>query len=130
LLFLEALLIALDARYPDLVPNEWNIGRMVAGPLMHQLEGLWLTSTVVVIGGGLSMAGIGLLRLQEWGRVLAIALQGFGLAEALFEVLSRGDDEVATEIAPYIRLALGALIVIGLHHRAVRRAFDDRIRRG
>jgi hypothetical protein len=90
--------------------------RGVFGPLAQTLPVLGLASLVVVGGGGLALAGLGLLHLREWGWVLAMALQGLGLANALFAHL-HGDRQ-------YVQLALCSFVVLALNQREVRQAFQ------
>lgn len=88
------------------------------GPILMVLPGLGLATVIVVAGGGLGLAGLGLLHLREWGWVLAMALQGFGLADALYAHF-HGD-------RPYVTLALCSFVVLVLNQREVRQAFAAR----
>ena len=92
------------------------------GPLLSVFPGLGLATLIVVAGGGLALAGLGLLHLREWGWVLATTLQGFALADALYAHV-HGD-------RPYITLALCSFIVLVLNQREVRQAFALRDRNG
>jgi hypothetical protein len=86
------------------------------GQVVSVLPGLGLAAVIVLAGGGLSVAGLGLLRMREWAWVLAMALQGLGLASALYEHAS-GQPR-------YVSLALGSFVVLVLNQREVRHAFD------
>jgi hypothetical protein len=88
------------------------------GPIVSVLPGLGLAITIVVAGGGLALAGLGLLHLREWGWVLATTLQGCGLADALYAHV-HGD-------RPYFTLALCSFVVLVLNQREVRQAFAAR----
>jgi hypothetical protein len=88
------------------------------GPIVRVLPGLGLASIIVVAGGGLALAGLGLLHVREWGWVLAMTLQGFGLADALYAHV-HGD-------RPYLTLALCSFVVLVLNQREVRQAFVPR----
>ena len=90
------------------------------GPLVSVVPGLGLAAIVVVAGGGLALAGLGLLHLREWGWVLATTLQGFALADALYAHF-HGD-------RPYLTLALCSFVVLVLNQREVRQAFAPRDR--
>jgi hypothetical protein len=79
------------------------------------LPGLGVAIVIVVAGGGLALAGLGLLHLREWGWVLAMALQGFGLANALYTHVV-GEPQ-------YLPLALCSFVVLVLNQREVRLAF-------
>jgi len=92
------------------------------GPLVSVVPGLGLAAMVVVAGGGLALAGLGLLHLREWGWVLATTLQGCALAEALYAHF-HGD-------RPYLTLALCSFVVLVLNQREVRQAFAPRDRHG
>lgn len=88
------------------------------GPILNVLPGLGFATVVVVAGGGLGLAGVGLLHLREWGWVLAMSLQGFGLVDALYAHV-HGD-------RPYVTLALCSFVVLVLNQREVRQAFAAR----
>jgi hypothetical protein len=88
------------------------------GPLIGLLPGLGLAAVIVVAGGGLALASVGLLRLREWAWVLAMALQGVGLADALWETY--------TGQPQHLTLAVGSFVVLVLNQREVRQAFDGR----
>ena len=88
------------------------------GPIVSVLPGLGLAIIIVVAGGGLALAGLGLLHLREWGWVLATTLQGFGLADALYAHVN-GD-------RPYLTLALCSFVVLVLNQREVRQVFAAR----
>jgi len=90
----------------------------VFGPIVRVLPGLGLAAIIVVAGGGLALAGLGLLHLREWGWVLATTLQGFGLADALYAHF-HGD-------RPYLTLALCSFVVLVLNQREVRQTFAVR----
>ena len=85
---------------------------------MRVLPGLGLAAIIVVAGGGLALAGLGLLHVREWGWVLAMTLQGFGLVDALYAHV-HGD-------RPYLTLALCSFVVLVLNQREVRQAFAPR----
>ena len=87
-------------------------------PIVSVVPGLGLAIIVVVAGCGLALAGLGLLHLREWGWVLAMSLQGFGLADALYAHFN-GD-------RPYLTLALCSFVVLVLNQREVRQAFVAR----
>src|SRR5262245_12932572 len=57
----------------------------VFAPFVGTLPGLGLALMILVAGGGLALASVGLLHLREWAWVLAMAFQGFGLANGLYE---------------------------------------------
>jgi hypothetical protein len=86
------------------------------GQIVGALPGLGISVIVILAGGGLALAGVGLLHLREWAWVLAMALQGLGLAYALYDYAS-GQPE-------YVPLALGSFVVLVLNQREVRQAFD------
>lgn len=86
------------------------------GPIANVLPGLSVAVAIVVAGGGLALAGIGLLQLRESGWVLAMALQGLGLANALHAHLNGSPQHVA--------LALCSFVVLVLNQREVRQAFQ------
>jgi hypothetical protein len=90
------------------------------GPLVSVAPGLGLAGLVIVAGGGLALASVGLLRLREWAWVLALALEGVGLADALYETY--------TGQPQYVGLAFGGLVVLVLNQREVRQAVDRRHR--
>jgi len=98
-------------------PPGWAFGEVV-----RQLPGLGLATVVVAAGGGLSLASLSLMRMRGGGWVLAMALQGIGLADALYEA--------ATGQPPYLLLALGSFVVLVLNQREVRQAFDLRHEHG
>ena len=85
------------------------------GPLLNVAPGLGLVTITVVAVGGLALAGLGLLHLREWGWVLAMSLQGLGLADGLYSHF-HGD-------RPYLTLALCSFVVLVLNQREVRQAF-------
>jgi hypothetical protein len=87
-------------------------------PYVETLPGLGLAVVIIVAGGGLAMASVGLLRLREWAWVLAMSMQGVGLADALYETY-QGQPQ-------YITLAMGSFVVLVLNQREVRHAFDVR----
>ena len=88
------------------------------GPYIGILPGLGLATVIVVAGGGLALAGVGLLRLREWAWTLAMALQGLGLANALYDAYLGQPS--------YLALAVGSFVVLVLNQREVRQAFDLR----
>ena len=88
------------------------------GPLVRAFPGLGLAAIIVVAGGGLGLAGLGLLHLREWGWLLATMLQGLGLADALYARFHGG--------RPYLTLALCSFVVLVLNQREVRQAFSAR----
>lgn len=92
------------------------------GPIVRVFPGLGLAAIIVAAGGGLALAGLGLLQLREWGWVLATTLQAFGLADALYAHV-HGD-------RPYLTLALCSFVVLVLNQREVRQAFAPRDPRG
>jgi hypothetical protein len=92
------------------------------GPLLSVAPGLGLAAIVVVAGGGLALAGLGLLHLRAWGWVLATTLQGLALADALYAHV-HGD-------RPYLTLALCSFVVLVLNQREVRQTFAPGDRRG
>jgi hypothetical protein len=92
------------------------------GPIVDALPGLGGAVVIITAGGGLLLAGIGLLRMSEWAWVLAMALQGFGLANALYAHF-HGQPQ-------YLTLALGSFVVLVLNQREVRQAFNYRHRHG
>jgi hypothetical protein len=96
------------------LPDELPDGAF--GPLIDVLPGLGLAVVIVMAGGGLALASIGLLRLREWAWVLAMALQGIGLADALWETY--------TGQPQHLTLAVGSFVVLVLNQREVRHAFD------
>jgi hypothetical protein len=88
----------------------------VFDPIVSILPGLSLATVIVMVGGGLALAGLGLLQMREWGWVLAMALQGLALAYALYANL-HGDRQ-------YLALALCSFVVLVLNQREVRQAFQ------
>jgi hypothetical protein len=91
-------------------------------PIVSVLPGLGLATVIVVAGGGLALAGLGLLQMREWGWVLAMALQGLGLAYALYTHL-HGDPQ-------YLALALCSFVVLVLNQREARQAFQVQAEHG
>jgi hypothetical protein len=87
-------------------------------PYLGTLPGIGLAALIVIAGGGLALASVGLLRLREWAWVLAMVLQGVGLADALYETYL-GQSQ-------YVTLAAGSFVVLVLNQREVRQAFDLR----
>jgi hypothetical protein len=87
-------------------------------PLVASWPVLGLAGIIVVAGGGLALASVGLLHLREWAWVLAMSLQGVGLADALHETYL-GQPQ-------YLALAVGSFVVLVLNQREVRQAFDLR----
>ena len=75
----------------------------VVGPLFEVVPGLGLATVIVVGGGGMALAGLGLLQIREWGWILAMAFQGLGLANALYAHM-QGDRQ-------YVSLALCSFVV-------------------
>lgn len=123
LLLLEALIVVLIGAamltialaglpMPDDMPDG------VFGPLIDAMPALGLAVIIVVSGGGLALASVGLLRLREWAWVLAMALQGVALADALWETYV-GQPQ-------HLTLAVGSFVVLVLNQREVRQAFDGR----
>lgn len=94
----------------------------VFGPLLAMLPGLGLTIVVGVTAVNLALAGLGLLRLHEWGWVLAMAIHGIMLANALFTHL--------TGTPQHLQLALCSIVVLVLHQREVRQAFTRDVDHG
>jgi hypothetical protein len=92
----------------------------VFGPLFEVVPGLGLATAIVVVGGGMALAGLGLLQVEEWGWILAMAFQGLGLANALYAHL-QGDRQ-------YVALGLCSFVVLVLNQREVRQIFAARIR--
>ena len=90
----------------------------VFGPLFEVLPGLGLATVIVVGGGGISLAGLGLLQVKEWGWILAMAFQGLGLANALYAHI-QGDRQ-------YVALGLCSFVVLVLNQREVRQIFAAR----
>jgi hypothetical protein len=90
----------------------------VFAPDLGTLPALGLATTIVIAGGGLALASVGVLRLREWAWVLAMALQGVGLADALYETYL-GQPQ-------YVTLATCSFVVLVLNQREVRQAFDLR----
>jgi hypothetical protein len=90
----------------------------VFGPLFAVLPGLGLATVIVVGGGGMALAGLGLLQVKEWGWILAMAFQGLGLANALYAHI-QGDRQ-------YVSLALCSFVVLVLNQREVRQIFAAR----
>jgi hypothetical protein len=90
----------------------------VFGPLFEVVPGLGLATAIVVGGGGMALAGLGLLQVKEWGWILAMAFQGLGLANALYAHL-QGDRQ-------YVALALCSFVVLVLNQREVRQIFAAR----
>jgi hypothetical protein len=88
------------------------------GPYVGILPGLGLAGIIVVAGFGLALAAVGLLRLQEWAWTLAMALQGLGLANALYDAYSGQPS--------FLALGIGSFVVLVLNQREVRQAFDLR----
>ncbi len=86
------------------------------GPIVDILPGLGLAITVVVVGGGLLLAGAGLFWMREWGWVLAMAFQGLGLANSLYAYFHQQPQ--------FITMAVTSLVVLVLNQREVRQAFD------
>src|SRR4029079_17860942 len=78
---------------PDALPD----GALCS--LVNLLPGLGLAVVIVVAGGGLALASVGLLRLREWAWVLAMALQGVGLADALWESYAGQPNHVTLAVA-------------------------------
>jgi hypothetical protein len=88
------------------------------GPYIGILPGLGLATIIVVAGGGLALASVGLLRLREWAWTLAMALQGLGLANALYDAYLGQPS--------FVTLGVGSFVVLVLNQREVRQAFDLR----
>jgi hypothetical protein len=88
------------------------------GPYIGILPGLGLATVIVVAGGGLALASVGLLRLREWAWTLAMALQGLGLANALYDAYLGQPS--------FVTLGVGSFVVLVLNQREVRQAFDLR----
>jgi lysyl-tRNA synthetase, class II len=86
------------------------------------LPGLGLATVIVVAGGGLALASVGLMHLREWAWTLAMALQGVGLANALYDA-SLGQPS-------FVTLGVGSFVVLVLNQREVRQAFDLRHEHG
>ncbi|MFN8633404.1 MAG: hypothetical protein U0893_06075 [Chloroflexota bacterium] len=93
---------------------ETGPGRAVEGYL-GALPGFGLATLVIVAGGGLALTGAGLLALREWAWIAAMALQGVGLANALY-AQAHGESR-------YLTLALGSLVIFALNQREVRQSF-------
>lgn len=87
-------------------------------PYFGSLPGLGLALVIVVAGGGLALASVGLLHLREWAWTLAMSLQGLGLADALYNTY-HGQPQ-------HLTLAVGSFVVLVLNQREVREAFDLR----
>lgn len=94
----------------------------VFGPYIDILPGLGLATIIVVAGGGLALASVGLLHLREWAWTLAMALQGLGLANALYDAYLGQPS--------HLTLAVGSFVVLVLNQREVRQAFDLRHQHG
>ena len=92
----------------------------VFGPVFEVLPGLGLATVIVVGGGGMALAGLGLLQVKEWGWILAMAFQGLGLANALYAHV-QGDRQ-------YVALALCSFVVLVLNQREVRQIFAAQVR--
>jgi hypothetical protein len=92
------------------------------GPLIDALPTLGLAIVIIASGGGLALAAVGLLRLREWAWVLAMSLQGIGLADALWETYT-GQPQNLT-------LAVCSFIVLVLNQREVRQWFEGRHEHG
>ena len=95
---------------PDVTPGD------AFGPIVSVVPRLGIATSIVVAGGGLALASLGLLQLREWGWVLAMALQGLGLAYALYAHF-HGEPQ-------YLSLALCSFVVLVLNQREVRQAFQ------
>lgn len=85
------------------------------GPYLAAPRGLGVAAPIVLAGGGLTLAGLGLFALREWAWVMAMALQGLGLASALYSQ-AHGEPR-------YVTLALGSLVIFALNQREVRQSF-------
>jgi hypothetical protein len=92
------------------------------GPIVDVLPGLGLAITVVVAGSGLLLASAGLFWMREWGWTLAMAFQGFGLANSLYAYF-HGQPQ-------FLTMAVTSLVVLVLNQREVRQAFDLHSRHG
>jgi hypothetical protein len=94
----------------------WYARAEVDGPIMntwqHALAGL-----PVVLGIGLLAVAVGLWQLRPWAWLVAMSLQGIGLAQALTMYL-RGDPD-------YWSMALSAIVVLALNQAEVREAFGS-----
>jgi hypothetical protein len=86
------------------------------GPIVDTLPVLGLALTVIVAGGGLLVASAGLFWMREWGWTLAMAFQGFGLANSLYAYF-HGQPQ-------FLTMAVTSLVVLVLNQREVRQAFD------
>jgi len=122
-LLLEALVVVLtgatlaSAELANMPPPTAASGS-VFEPYIGILPGLGLATVIVVAGGGLALASVGLLHLREWAWTLAMALQGLGLADALYNSY-QGEQQ-------HLTLAIGSFVVLVLNQREVREAFDLR----
>jgi hypothetical protein len=106
---LTGALIVAAVPEPAITPDD------LFGPYVSVVPGLGLATIIVVGGGGLALAAIGLMRMRESGWMLAMALQGLGLANALYAHLN-GDPQ-------YVALALCSFVVLVLNQREVRQSF-------
>jgi hypothetical protein len=127
LLFLEAALVMLvgvvvATAQVALMPLAVGGADVVFGPILGILPGLGLAMVVVIAGGGLLVAGVGLLWMREWGWGLAMALQGLILANALYAY--------AGGRPQFFALAIGSFLVLVLNQREVRQAFEAQKRHG
>jgi hypothetical protein len=127
LLLVEALIVVLIGAAMATIalaglpmPEEMPDGAF--GPLIGLVPGLGLAIVIMLAGGGLALASVGLLRLREWAWVLAMSLQGIGLADALWETY--------TSQPQHLTLAVGSFVVLVLNQREVRQAFDSRHHHG
>jgi hypothetical protein len=122
-LLLEALVVVLigasmaNAELANVPPQSEAPGSAFE-PYIGILPGLGLATVIVVAGGGLALASVGLLHLREWAWTLAMALQGIGLADAL--------DNAYHGQPQHLTLAIGSFVVLVLNQREVREAFDLR----
>jgi hypothetical protein len=121
LLFIEASLVVLVGvvvATAQVAARSLAIGGadVVFGPILDVLPGLSLAIVVVVAGGGLLLAGVGLLRMREWGWSLAMALQGLILVNSLYAYFG-GQPQ-------YLALAIASFVVLVLNQREVRQAFE------
>jgi hypothetical protein len=98
-----------------------------ASPIAGILAGLGAVAGIVVLGFGVIdvLMGIGLIKLKNWARIVAIVFSGLGAAFQLLGIVTAlSHVNVVAIVFPVIVLAIHALIIWYLLKPEVKAAFQ------
>ncbi len=102
-------------------------GQAGASPLAGMMAGLGAVAGIVILAIGVIdlLVGIGLIKLKNWARIVAIVFSGIGAAVQLLGILtSLSHFNVGAMVFPVIFLGIYALIIWYLLKPDVKAAFQ------